>query len=87
MGANRPPASRYPRGSQPGGRKQTPQRTRGQQVRLWVLSLCCALPGAVMVYVTQSFWKGAGLFLLLAIVLGFVLVVVEKQLAHKRDGQ
>lgn len=64
-----------------------PQRSRGQQIRLWVMSLCCALPGAIMVYVTQSFWKGAGLFLVLAVVLGVALFLVEKQLAHKRDGR
>lgn len=61
-----------------------PQRTPGQQIRLWLLSLCCALPGAIVVYATQSFWTGAGVFLVLAVVLGVVLALVEKRLARKQ---
>lgn len=63
-----------------------PERTRGQQIRLWLLALCCALPGAIVVYFTQNFWKGAGVFLALVVVLGILLHLLEKRLA-KKDGQ
>lgn len=78
---------RYPGRNQPGGKKQLPQRSAGQLVRLWVLALCCALPSAIVVYVTQSFWKGAGVFLVLVVVLGLLLHQVEKQLAKKQGQQ
>jgi hypothetical protein len=77
---------RYPGRNQPGSRRnQMPQRSGAQQVRLWILSLCCALPAAILVYFTQSFWPGAALFVMLAIVLGFGLHLLEKHLARKQD--
>ncbi|HEY9290829.1 MAG TPA: hypothetical protein VIP98_06085 [Microlunatus sp.] len=83
MGKNRrqpaqPPSNRYPGRNQP-GRKQMPQRSTGQQARLWILSLCGAVPGAVVVYLTQNFWIGAGVFLGVVIVLGFILYQYEKR--------
>ena len=56
-----------------------PQRSTGQQARLWILSLCGAVPGAVVVYLTQNFWIGAGVFLGVVIVLGFILYQYEKR--------
>lgn len=56
-----------------------PQRSAGQQTRLWLLSLCGAVPGAVVVYLTDSFWAGAGIFLAVVIVLGFLLYLFEKR--------
>lgn len=56
-----------------------PQRSRNQQLRLWVLSLCGAVPGAVVVYLTDSFWSGAGVFLAVVIVLGLLLYLFEKR--------
>ena len=56
-----------------------PQRSRSQQLRLWVLSLCGAVPGAVVVYLTDSFWAGAGIFLAVVLVLGLVLYLIEKR--------
>lgn len=70
--------ARYPKGSRP-GRKQMPQRSTGQQARLWLLSLCGAVPGAVVVYLTRSFWTGAGVFLAVVIVLGLLLYLFEKR--------
>ena len=56
-----------------------PQRSTGQQARLWILSLCGAVPGAAVVYLTQNFWIGAGVFLGVVIVLGFILYQYEKR--------
>lgn len=56
-----------------------PQRTPAQTARLWLLSLCGAVPGAIVVYVTQSFFAGAGVFLAVVIVLGFLLYLYEKR--------
>ncbi|QDP95574.1 hypothetical protein FOE78_06330 [Microlunatus elymi] len=73
-----PPSNRYPGRNQP-GRKQMPERSRGQQTRLWILSLCGAVPGAIVVSLTQSFWTGAAVFLGVVIVLGFILYQYEKR--------
>lgn len=70
--------ARYPKGARP-GRKQMPQRTPGQQARLWLVSLAGAVPGAVVVYLTKSFWTGAGVFLAVVIVLGLVLHFLDKR--------
>jgi hypothetical protein len=79
VGTNRQPPGRYPRNNQPGGRRQMPQRSGGQQARLWLLSLCGAVPGAVVVYLTDSFWAGAGIFLAVVVVGGFLLYLYEKR--------
>jgi F0F1-type ATP synthase assembly protein I len=65
--------SRYPR-----DRKPMPKRTPAQTARLWQLSLCGAVPGAVVVYLTDSFVKGAAVCLAVVIVLGFILRQYEK---------
>ena len=86
VGKNRRPSAnppvnpgRYPKGSRPNDRKQLPNRSSGQQARLWLLSLCGAVPGAIVVYLTKSFWTGAGVFLLVVIVLGLLLYIFEKR--------
>lgn len=86
MANNRRPSSRpnsaptrYPKGSNAGGRTPTPERTRGQQARLWLLSLCGAVPGAIVVYLTKSYWVGAAAFLVVVMVLGFLLYLFEKR--------
>lgn len=56
-----------------------PQRSAGQQTRLWLVSLCGAVPGAIVVYLTRSFWTGAGVFLAVVIVLGALLYFFEKR--------
>jgi|GEM_PF-4741568 hypothetical protein len=56
-----------------------PRRSGAQQARLWILSLCGAVPGAVVVYLTDSFWSGAGVFLAVVIVLGVLLYLYEKR--------
>jgi F0F1-type ATP synthase assembly protein I len=56
-----------------------PQRSPGQQARLWLLSLCGAVPGALVVYLTDSFWAGAGAFLAVVLVLGILLHLYEKR--------
>lgn len=67
---------RYP---QRPDRSKMPQRSAGQQARLWVLSLSGAVPGAVVVYLTDSFLAGAAVFLAVVIVLGFLLYQYEKR--------
>jgi F0F1-type ATP synthase assembly protein I len=61
-----------------------PQRSAGQQARLWLLSLCGAVPGAIVVYLTDSFLQGAAVFLAVVVVLGFLLHLYEKR-KHQRD--
>ncbi len=56
-----------------------PQRSRGQQARLWLLSLGGAVPGAVVVYLTDSFWTGAAVFVAVVVVFGFLLHLYEKR--------
>ncbi|QGN35102.1 hypothetical protein [Microlunatus sp. Gsoil 973] len=56
-----------------------PRRSGAQQARLWILSLCGAVPGAVVVYLTDSFWAGAGVFLAVVVVLGLLLYLYEKR--------
>lgn len=55
-----------------------PKRSPAQTGRLWLLSLCGAVPGAIVVYLTDSFLKGAAVFLAVVIVLGFLLHLYEK---------
>lgn len=69
--------ARYPKGA-PADRPPQ-KRSVGQQARLWLLSLCGAVPGAVVVYLTNSFWIGAWVFLAVVIVLGFALYLLEKR--------
>lgn len=68
---------RYPKGA-PADRAPR-KRSVSQQVRLWLLSLCGAIPGAIVVYLTNSFWAGAGVFLAVVIVLGFALFLYERR--------
>jgi cyanate permease len=56
-----------------------PKRTPAQTGRLWLLSLCGAVPGAIVVYLTESFWKGAVVCLAVVLVLGFFLRMYEKR--------
>lgn len=56
-----------------------PQRTPAQTARLWIISLCGAVPGAVVVHLTDSFLAGAATFLAVVIVLGFVVHLYEKR--------
>lgn len=56
-----------------------PQRTPAQTARLWIVSLCGAVPGAIVVYLTQNFFAGAGVFLGVVIVLGFIIHLYEKR--------
>jgi hypothetical protein len=87
VGKNRrPPAgkpasnpTRYPKGKQPAGRREMPRRSASQQARLWLVSLCGAVPGAITVYLTNSFWAGAGVFLAVVVVLGLILYLYEKR--------
>ena len=79
VGSNRQPPGRYPQKNPPGGRRPMPQRTPGQQARLWLVSLCGAVPGAVVVYLTDSYWAGAGVFLAVVVVLGILLRLYEKR--------
>jgi len=69
-------APRYPKGA-PADRPPQ-KRSAGQQARLWLLSLCGAVPGAIVVYLTNSFWVGAWVFLAVVIVLGFALLLFER---------
>lgn len=70
---------RYPGRKPAGNRKPMPKRSGGQQARLWLLSLAGAVPGAIVVYLTDSFLRGAAVFLAVVIVLGFVLYLYEKR--------
>lgn len=56
-----------------------PQRTPAQQARLWVISLCGAVPGAVVVYLTHSYWIGAAVFLAIVVILGIGFHLYEKR--------
>ncbi|WP_188898315.1 hypothetical protein [Microlunatus endophyticus] len=71
-------ATRYPKGV-PADRSATPRRSVGQQARLWLLSLCGAVPGAIAVYLTNDYWVGAWVFLAVVIVLGILLYAYEKR--------
>jgi hypothetical protein len=63
----------------PADRSATPRRSAGQQARLWLLSLCGAVPGAIAVYLTNDYWVGAWVFLAVVIVLGILLYAYEKR--------
>lgn len=84
MGKNRRPSAnkpvtapaRYPKGA-PADRPPQ-KRTAAQQARLWIVSLCGAVPGAVVVYLTNDYWVGAWVFLAIVIVLGFAIFLYEK---------
>ncbi|SDT00173.1 hypothetical protein SAMN04489812_3788 [Microlunatus soli] len=56
-----------------------PQRTPAQTARLWIVSLCGAVPGAVVVWLTDSYLAGAAVFLAVVIVLGFGIHLYEKR--------
>lgn len=56
-----------------------PERTKWQTARLWIISLCGAVPGTIVVYLTQNYFAGAAVFLAVVMVLGFGVYLYGKR--------